>query len=441
MMNRYRFLLVFLLACIFALPVFKEQEAQAQALHLKAQRPIEWKKFLGVNAHFLWFEPNVYQQQIAQLKGLGLEWVRIDVHWAVHEPKEGQYRLSELDGVMDAAQKNHLKSVVYVVGSAPHATTGPHPNMDAYPPRKPELFADFMVMLARRYGDKVTAWQVWNEPNLPAFWNPVASPEGYGKLLKATTTALRSVYPQKPVVMGGMGYYSQMPPSSKLMFEALGHPEIIDLKTIAAYHPYSLYPEGDDPAAKDFLVFSHRLNQMLRNAKVPEIWATEWGWSSYAGPREEQPIIGVDGQADYLLRRLALMATQDFDRIFLFALSDLDARATVRDRAYGLLDQNARPKPAYRALKNFLEITGPELTPADAPALRNPPSDLIGISWKHRNNSNLLMFWGASGGSFTFPGVKQAILYAPLSGNQQSLTGGSREMKVNVLPQLQILVW
>ena len=62
------------------------------------------------------------------------------------------------------------------------------------------------------------------------------------------------------------------------------------------------------------------------------------------------------------------MSTQDFDRIYLFTLSDLDGRATARDRFYGLLDLNGDPKPSYTALKYFLEVTGPNLTPGDPPA-------------------------------------------------------------------------
>ena len=131
--------------------------------------------------------------------------------------------------------------------------------------------------------------------------------------------------------------------------DELGKLGAFKLGAIVAYHPYSLSPEGDDPKARDFVLRAQQLNSRLRAMKVAGIWATEWGWSSYAGPKEEQPIIGQDGQADYILRRLALMSAMDYDRIFLFALSDLDERASVRDRSYGLLDIQGNPKPAYRA--------------------------------------------------------------------------------------------
>ena len=52
-------------------------------LSLRAPRTVVWKNFLGVNAHFLWFAPDIYRKQIERLKALGLQWVRIDLHWDV----------------------------------------------------------------------------------------------------------------------------------------------------------------------------------------------------------------------------------------------------------------------------------------------------------------------------------------------------------------------
>ncbi|WP_205208387.1 hypothetical protein [Chromobacterium haemolyticum] len=169
-----------------------------------------------------------------------------------------------------------------------------------------------------------------------------------------------------------MAYYSQMPVRGGLMLEELVKKGSLNLKTIVAYHPYSQQPEGDDPKTRDFVLRAQQINARLRQVKAPGIWATEWGWSSYAGPKEEQDIIGRDGQADYLLRRLALMSALDYDRVFLFALSDLDQRASACDRGYGLLDLDGKPKPAYKALARFLAITGPRLEPAAPPAWARP---------------------------------------------------------------------
>lgn len=417
------------------------QPAQAEATQLKAPRAVVWKDFLGVNAHFLWFSPEQYREQMRRFHDLGLEWTRIDLHWDRHEPREGRYRLGELDQLMAELEQQQLKSVFYLVGSAPHASSAPSRSKtpDQYPPRDPRVFAERMAMLAKRY-PSVDAWQVWNEPNLPAFWRPHEDPTGYALLLQATTQALRQVAPDKPVVMAGMAYYSQMPVKGGLMLESLGKLGVQQLGTIVAYHPYSQTPESDEPGARDFVLRSQQLNATLRGAQVPGIWATEWGWSSYDGPKELQEIIGEQGQADYVLRRLALMSALDYDKVFLFALSDLDSRATPRDQHYGLLDLQGKPKPVYLALQRFLQVTGPRLEPADAPALKAVPNDLFSVAWRREDGKHVWLFWSASSAPLQLPQVGAAELYDPLSGSQTSLSEASG-IQLQAKPSLQMLVW
>ena len=417
------------------------QPAEAETTQLKAPRAVVWKDFLGVNAHFLWFTPEQYKQQMQRFHALGLEWVRVDLHWDRHEPSEGRYRLGELDEVVDSLKQEQLKSVFYLVGSAPHATSAPSGSQttDQFPPKQAQVFAERMAMLARRY-PSIDARQVWNEPNLPSFWRPHEDAEAYGRLLQQSTQALRQVDPNKPVVMGGMAYYSQMPVKGGLMLESLGKLGVQQLGTIIAYHPYSQTPETDEPGKRDFILRSQQLNQMLRGVQVPAIWATEWGWSSYAGPIELQALIGEQGQADYVLRRLALMSALDYDKVFLFALSDLDSRASARDQHYGLLDLQGKPKPVYLALQRFLQISGPRLQPADAPQLSALPNDLYAISWTREDGKNLWLFWSASGAEVHLPNVTKAVVHDPLSGAQKDLQS-DQGIRVKASPTLQMLVW
>lgn len=416
--------------------------AQAAVTTLVAAKPVVWEDYLGVNAHFLWFTPEQYAKQIGMLKALGLKWVRVDMHWDRHEKKEGEYTLQPVDVLVNKIKEEKLSSLFYLVGSADFASSAPFYAMqkDQYPPKSPEVFAKRMGLLAQRY-PSVEAWQIWNEPNLPSFWQPTEDPEGFSKLLLASVQELKRVAPQKTVVMGGMAYYGQMPKRGGLMLEAMGKLGALNIGAITDYHPYSLTPEGDDPAARDFIERVNQLNPRLRSIHVPGIWATEWGWSSYAGPKEEQPIIGEQGQADYTLRRLALMSAMDFDRIFLFALSDLDSRAGVRDRSYGLLDLNAQPKPVYKALSRFLALTGPKLQPTQTPAFKQPPEDFYNVTWAKPDGTKLWMFWSSKPGTVKVTGISSATLYQPLNDSKRTLQGDANGLSVPVTTQLQVLEW
>ncbi|NHQ86553.1 cellulase family glycosylhydrolase [Iodobacter sp. HSC-16F04] len=427
-----RFINCCLFAALLAGPAFGAETK------LVASKPLVWRDFLGVNAHFLWFSPQQAAQQMDRLRDLGLEWTRVDLHWDRHEAKENEYLFKPIDHVVDALKEKQLKSVFYLVGSAPFASSAPASasNKDQYPPKDNEVFAKRMGMLAHRY-PSVDAWQIWNEPNLPSFWQPAENAADYGRLLQSSVRVLKQVAPGKPVVMAGMAYYSQMPVRKGLMLEELGKMGALGLGAVVAYHPYSQAPEGDEVKARDFILRTKEINQRLRTMKVPGIWATEWGWSSYAGPEEEQNIIGEAGQADYLLRRLVLMSVADFDRIFLFALSDLDSRAGVRDRSYGLLNLQGKPKPAYTALARFLNITGPRLLPDDSPVYKATLDGLYSVAWKKPDGTHLWMFWANQPGKLELAISGEITLHQPLSGLKTPLKSST----LAVTRQLQILEW
>lgn len=413
------------------------------ALELRPQRAVVWQDFLGVNAQLQWFSPEIARAQVVRFKALGLSWVRLALHWMLLEPQPGQFKLEGTDRMMALVKEAGLKSIVYMVGSPTPVSSAPAgaPYADKYPPRDPQVYAQRLSSVAQRYPN-VDVWQVWNEPNIPAFWQPRIDPEGYAKLLLPAVKALRAVAPAKPVAMAGMAYYSQMAGREGLMLEEMGKLGAFQLKLIVAYHPYTDAPEGGEPGSRDFIERARLLNGRLRSAGVQQVWATEWGWSSYKGPKEEQPIIGEQGQAEYTLKRLALMAALDFDRIFLFALSDLDQRAGVRDRCYGLLSENGEPKPVYHALLRFLSTCGPRLEPDAPPKIKGgAPKGLISVGWKRPDGQRLCMLWSDEAQTITLSSARQGILHQPLTGTQRACTKQADGLSVPVDTRLQILLW
>ncbi|HEY0906677.1 MAG TPA: hypothetical protein VGE17_05705 [Methylophilus sp.] len=420
---------------------------QAEETKLVAPRDIVWNEYLGLNAQFLWFTPEQYAKQMEYLKALGLSWVRVDIHWNIHEPEQGKYFLTPIDTLAQKMEQQHLKSVFVVGGSPAFASSAPFyaSNKDQYPPKSYDTFAGFMSMMAKRY-PVVNAWQVWNEPNLPAFWQPKEDPVEYSKMLFVTTNELKRTVPDKTIVMAGMAYYSQMPYRGGFMLWDMASLGALNIGAITDYHPYSQMPEGDDVSQLDFVVRCREINRLLRNINVPGIWATEWGWSSYAGPIEEQAIVGESGQADFTLRRLALISALDFDKTFLFTLSDLDARAGARDQHYGLLDLNGKPKPVYYALKRFLAITGPRLSPITPPSLKNATTDVISLAWKKPDGTKLWMLWTSKSTpvnvTLANPAeITKGTLKNPLKNTAVTLSADKNGLAIPLTSELQILEW
>lgn len=419
------------------------RKAEAEVTELRAPRSVVWKDYLGVNAQFHFFSPQVQEKQMQAVNDLGLEWVRIAMHWAILEPQKDQFNLAAFDGSAQSMERHGLKPIGFLAGSAPFATSAPpgDEHSDQYPPKDPQLYVDSLLKFAHRY-PTFQAWQVWNEPNIYPYWRPKEDAAAYARLLFASADELKAQFPDKPVLTAGMAYFSQMPyTNNELMLKLLLEAGLAQRDLVVAYHPYTEKPEGDVPADRDFLARVQFVNNALRAHGIKQVWATEWGWSSYDGPKEMQAIIGTAGQADYTLRRLALMSALDFDRTFLFNLSDLPTLVGPRDQKYGILDLEGNPKPLYAALKNFFAVTGPKLDPADAPDATNLPNDLYSIAWKRSDGKNVWMLWSAKGKSLVLPGVAKAVLHDPLTGKKRTLTASDGGMAVPLKTSLQMLVW
>jgi beta-xylosidase len=406
---------------------------------LRAPREVNWQDYLGINVQFDAFTPDIYQKQMTRLDQLGLNWVRWTLNWSNLEPAPGQYNLARLDAAMTAAGPHHYNVVAYLTGSASFISSAPAgaSNSDQYPPEDFNLFAERMTALSQYY-PHVDSWQVWNEPNIT--WLPLADPKAYYSLLTLTANAIRDAVPNKNIVTAGMAYYGQMLGSTGNMLRSMLDMGLGSQNIVAAYHPYSDYPEGDSVQDRDFLLRANEMNSALHTAGVKNVWATEWGWSSYGGPLPTQQAAGLESQANYTLRRLALMSALDYQRIFVFNLSDIDRPVSPRERSYGLLDLKGEPKPVYRALQNFLRITGPTLRPDTLPPVTSVPDDLYAVPWTRPDGSHVLMAWSESRAHLNIPGVKAATLYDPLSGRHNDLAD-AMGVDVPLKPTLQILVW
>lgn len=406
---------------------------------LRAPREVNWQDYLGVNVQFDAFTPAVYQKQMARLDQLGLSWVRWTLNWSNLEPAKGEYNLARLDAAMNAARPHHYSVLAYLTGSAEFVSSAPAgaSNSDQYPPEDFNIFAERMTALSQYYPD-VDSWQVWNEPNIT--WLPMADPKAYYNLLTLTAHAIRDAVPGKTVVTAGMAYYGQMLGSTGNLLRSMLDMGLADQSIVAAYQPYSDYPEGDSVQDRDFLLRANEMNNVLHTAGVKNVWATEWGWSSYGGPLPTQQAAGLQSQASYTLRRLALMSALDYQRIFLFSLSDIDRPLSPRERSYGLLDLKGEPKPVYHALQNFLRITGPTLRPDAMPLLISVPEDLYAVPWTRPDGSHVLMAWSESRAHLNIPAVKAATLYDPLTGGH-SVLADAMGVDVPLKPSLQILVW
>lgn len=147
-----------------------------------------------------------------QIRAFGVTDVRQLVYWRDYAPDpESRTKPSfdasdpaayppdkwdNLDGLIAAAKAKGVDLTLTITGPVPRWAT--RSNKDNLTDPDPAEFGAFATALARRYGDDISTWSVWNEPNQPQFLKPQykngkpASPKLYRKLYQAAYKGLRS---------------------------------------------------------------------------------------------------------------------------------------------------------------------------------------------------------------------------------------------------------
>src|SRR3954451_10398379 len=101
-----------------------------------------------------------------------------------------------LDGLIAAARARGIRGTLPAPGPVPRGATRSKRDNVSYP--SASEFGKFATAIGRRYGDAVSTWSIWNEPNQPQFLSPQYksgkpySPKLYRKLYQAAYAGLRS---------------------------------------------------------------------------------------------------------------------------------------------------------------------------------------------------------------------------------------------------------
>jgi hypothetical protein len=148
-----------------------------------------------------------------EIRAFGVTQVRQLVYWQTFAPGSNRKRkprfdatdgedyraaaIGRLDRLIAAAQQRGIRVMLTPTGPVPRwATKSKKGNVNRPDARQ---FGQFVTMLARRYGEQVSLWSVWNEPNQPQFLMPQYrkgrpySPRLYRNLYRSAHRAIRSV--------------------------------------------------------------------------------------------------------------------------------------------------------------------------------------------------------------------------------------------------------
>jgi hypothetical protein len=155
-------------------------------------------------------DPAVRDGALDEIKALGVHWLRVTVYWRDVAPDPSSSAVPRFDEsdpagypgwamydrIVADAKARGFRVLLTVSGPVPRWATRSRRDYVTRP--SPTRFRRFMTAVGRRYGDRVSYWSVWNEPNHPDFLAPQYvhghpySPRLYRQLFRAALAGLRA---------------------------------------------------------------------------------------------------------------------------------------------------------------------------------------------------------------------------------------------------------
>lgn len=311
----------------------------------ESKRPVITRDFFGINGvTYLHYRNSpeataTAERRMALMKRIGVATDRGDLWWSVVETERGRWDWRHTDWLFDFFQRHQtgfLPILAYNEAGAKHSPASPE---------EWKRFADYARRAVERYKDRGVAvgWEVWNEPNIPTFWQPAPDADKYAALLKETYRAIKQADPRTTVVGGAINM------ADVNFLEELARRGALDAMDVLSFHPYSL---ADGPEQM-------HLQRQIRNfrtvlarhgkARLP-VWITEIGWHSNPARPET-----VAKAAACLVQTHVIAAAEGIERLFWFNVQDWEEND--HREAWGFLTPDGEVKrsaDAYRTLVDHL---------------------------------------------------------------------------------------
>ena len=438
-------------ALLFAVLLLAVPAATAKAV---ARMPVGFFD----DASFRWASNPLANLQAAQRVHTSIIHVLAD--WATIAPTkpasplngdDPAYALSDLDALVESAQKYDFQVLVTISGAPKWANGGQTPN---HPPTNLTNLTQFAQMLAARYNGShagqgtVSRFSVWNEPNLQEFLTPqfegstIVSPGIYSKLYMAAYKGIKAGNPKAMVAIGETSNRGRNHPSGggsdSVAPATFAHLLSEAAPTIPfdawATHPY---PTNDrlGPAQKvayPNVAFSTMTRfgsdlQKWFHRRVP-IWITE-----YAEQTVPQHAGGVSyaQQASDAKKALQLAAANPYVEMFVWFVfrdstpetwfSGLETASGAKKTAYGAFAAAAKGVEGESQTilpgKPFLvEVPIPVMTYFNAPGAH------VTLSYKVYSGSSVVAAKQVSGTIQTDARVSLPVAFKPVKGKSYGMS-------------------
>ncbi len=241
----------------------------------------------GINVAMLDWADAERDTALDRIAAAGFRWLKQPVYWG-HE--------AGFDRLLAAAVERGLRVVPLLDGD---------PAANYAPPADPAEFAAWAGSFAARFGDQLTYYQIWDEPNLGIHWGGLeVNPAGYAALLAAAHDAITAADPDAVIVAAALAPTVETGPANLSDVDYLT--ALYELGADAYFEVAGGKPYGFDTGPADRRVErdTFNLSRLILLREVMErfgddgsaLWAGNFGWNALPAGWAGQPSIW--GQTD-----------------------------------------------------------------------------------------------------------------------------------------------
>lgn len=300
--------------------------------------------------------PAAQRSQLLQMKSVGITSVRFDANWASVEPVSPDApNWARLDQAVSAVRSAGMSADLIIDGCPPWAAVPGAGDNGFGQPASPAQFAQFAAQVAARYAPRgVRDFEIWNEPNIKAFWQPAPNPVAYTADLKAAYSAIKALDHSAFIIAAGLAPHSmtQVGVSPIAFLESMYAHGAKGKFDALGYHPYSFPLLPDTPAASsgwsemNYSSPSLRSVMMAAGDRTKPIWLTEFG-----APTKGPVGIGNANQALYLSQGIHdAKAASWIGAVYIYTWRDTGTDKRHSRDWFGLLTARGAKKPSYYAV-------------------------------------------------------------------------------------------
>jgi hypothetical protein len=341
--------------------------------------------FFGVSSpDLIGLTPSERVPILADQRAAGVRLLRQLFDWSEIEATKGSYTWTATDSFMASAARSGMEVLPVVLFSPTWASSCPSYSAPKLcPPADNANYGAFLVTLIGRYGPDgtfwrdnpsvpklpVSAWQIWNEPNFPAYWGtPDAA--AYARMLNAVAPLIRAADPHAEIVSAGM-------PDSLIRTAVRLVPYVNAMYAAGAkgsFDSLALHIYDDTADSAVGLVEQVRAIMNANGDNAVPIWVTEWGWASAGAPgRFTTDLAGQATNVDSLMGQLVARHEELNIRGLVQYMWHDGAPQSDTSQGWpyhlGLVFQDYTHKPSYEAFRNrTIDTTPPDTVVSGAPA-------------------------------------------------------------------------